>query len=83
MAEAGQTILDAVEAVRRVQQVVAEITTSAREQASGIGQISEAVSAIDETMQQNAAMVEEAAAAAASLRQQSESLRGAVAFFQV
>ncbi|OGA81838.1 MAG: hypothetical protein A2711_05910 [Burkholderiales bacterium RIFCSPHIGHO2_01_FULL_63_240] len=83
VAEAGQTILDAVEAVRRVQQVVAEISTSAREQASGIGQISEAVSAIDETMQQNAAMVEEAAAAAASLRQQSESLRGAVAFFQV
>ncbi len=83
VAEAGQTIQDAVEAVRRVQQVVAEITSSAREQATGIGQISEAVSAIDETMQQNAAMVEEAAAAAASLRQQSESLRGAVAFFQV
>jgi methyl-accepting chemotaxis protein len=83
VAEAGQTILDAVDAVRRVQQVVSEITTSAREQATGVSQISEAVSAIDETMQQNAAMVEEAAAAAASLRQQSESLRGSVAFFQV
>ena len=83
VAEAGQTIQDAVDAVRRVQQVVAEIGSSAREQATGIGQINEAVSAIDETMQQNAAMVEEAAAAAASLRQQSESLRGAVAFFQV
>jgi methyl-accepting chemotaxis protein len=83
VAEAGQTIQDAVDAVRRVQQVVAEITASAQEQASGIGQISAAVSAIDETMQQNAAMVEQAAAAAASLKQQSDSLRGAVAFFQV
>jgi len=83
VAEAGQTIHEVVEAVRRVQSVVAEITTSAREQATGIGQISEAVSAIDETMQQNAAMVEEAAAAAASLQKQSEDLRGAVAFFQI
>jgi methyl-accepting chemotaxis protein len=82
VAEAGQTIQDAVAAVRRVQQVVADIAAASSEQAIGIRQISEAVGAIDETMQQNAAMVEEAAAAAASLRQQSESLRGATAFFQ-
>ncbi|MBH1987669.1 MAG: HAMP domain-containing protein [Burkholderiales bacterium] len=81
VSQAGQTIQATVEAVRRVQQVVAEITSAAREQAIGIGQVSEAVGAIDATMQQNAAMVEEAAAAASSLRQQSESLRGAVAFF--
>ncbi len=81
--EAGQTIRDTMEAVQRVQSVVDQIAAAAQEQAQGIGQISEAVSSIDNTMQQNAALVEEAAAAASSLRHQSESLRSAVAFFQL
>jgi methyl-accepting chemotaxis protein len=61
--------------------VVSEISASTQEQASGIQQVSTAITAIDNTMQQNAALVEEAAAAAASLQRQAESLQSSVGFF--
>ena len=83
VSEAGDTIQATMDAVRRVQTMVDEIAAAAQEQAQGIGQISEAVSGIDNTMQQNAALVEEAAAAATSLRQQSDTLRSSVAFFSI
>ena len=80
---AGQTIRDTMDAVRCVQQAVSQIVVAAREQAAGIGQISQTVGAMDITMQQNAALVEQAAAAAAALKQQSDALRGSVGFFHV
>lgn len=81
--EAGRTIQETMAAVQRVRSVIAEISSAAHEQASGISQVSQAIGAIDNTMQQNAALVEQAAAAATSLRQQSEALRESVGFFQV
>jgi methyl-accepting chemotaxis protein-1 (serine sensor receptor) len=83
VSEAGETIASAVQAVRQVREVVSEISLAAREQATGIDQVTQAISAIDHTMQQNAALVEEAAAAAASLRQQASALQGSVSFFRI
>ncbi len=80
--EAGNTIAEAVQAVRQVREVISEITVAAREQASGISQVSQAIGAIDNTMQQNAALVEQAAAAASSLQQQAQALQGSVSFFR-
>ncbi|MBI3381496.1 MAG: HAMP domain-containing protein [Aquabacterium sp.] len=80
--EAGDTIASAVQAVRQVREVISEITVAAREQASGISQVSQAIGAIDNTMQQNAALVEQAAAAASSLQQQAQALQGSVSFFR-
>jgi len=80
--EAGDTITSTMDAVKRVRDVIAEITLAAQEQATGISQVSQSVGAIDNTMQQNAALVEEAAAAASSLRQQAQALTQSVAFFQ-
>jgi methyl-accepting chemotaxis protein len=80
--EAGETIASTVQAVRQVRDVVSEISLAAREQATGIDQVSQSISAIDNTMQQNAALVEQAAAAAASLRQQATALQGSVSFFR-
>lgn len=79
---AGQTIADAVNAVRHVRDVVSEITVTTRQQAMDIDQVSQAVGSIDTVMQQNAALVEQAAAAAASLEQQAQALQNSVAFFR-
>jgi len=81
--EAGTTISAAVDAVKQVRDVIAEISVAVREQAEGIAQISESVSVIDNTTQQNAALVEQAAAAAGALKQQAEDLVRSVAFFSV
>ena len=80
--EAGETMASTVQAVRQVRDVVSEISVSTRQQATGIDQVSQAIGAIDNTMQQNAALVEEAAAAAASLRQQATALQSSVGFFR-
>jgi methyl-accepting chemotaxis protein len=80
--EAGATIESAMDAVKRVRDVISEITVATNEQATGIGHVSQSVNAIDTTMQQNAALVEQAAAAASSLKQQAQSLSDSVAFFQ-
>ena len=79
--EAGQTIEKTVQAVRQVSQVIADIADNATVQANGVAHVSQSVSELDHTMQQNAALVEEAAAAASSLKSQSLSLNQAVAFF--
>ncbi|MGC4080058.1 MAG: methyl-accepting chemotaxis protein [Rubrivivax sp.] len=70
-----------VQQVRRVGDLLAEISAAAREQSEGIGQVNEAVNGLDRSTQQNAALVEETAAAAASLRQQAVALSEAVAVF--
>ena len=80
---AGSTMQEVVSSIRRVTDIVGEICSASREQSMGVGQVSEAVSQMDRTTQQNAALVEESAAAAASLRSQAEQLVQAVAVFRL
>lgn len=68
--EAGESMNDIVAQVKRVADLIGEISSSAHEQTSGIDQINQAISQLDNVTQQNAALVEEAAAAADSLNQQ-------------
>lgn len=81
--QAGATMREVVESIKRVTDIVAEITVASQEQSSGIEQVNQAVAQMDETTQQNAALVEEAAAAAESLQEQAGALRRSVATFRV
>lgn len=78
---AGTTMQNVVESVRRVTNVVAEISAASEDQSKGISAVSEMVMQMDGTTQQNAALVEEAAAASQSLRDQTEKLSGLVRTF--
>jgi methyl-accepting chemotaxis protein len=69
--------------VRRVSDIIDDISGASREQSVGVGQVSEAVMQMDQTTQQNAALVEQSAAAAASLRQQAGQLVQAVSVFKL
>ncbi|MFG6468532.1 methyl-accepting chemotaxis protein [Roseateles sp. BYS87W] len=80
---ARETIGQMVNEVRKVTDLVAEITVSSREQSEGVGQINAAVSQLDQATQQNAALVEQTAAAAESMRMQTAKLSEAVAAFRV
>ena len=79
---AGGTMSEVVESIRRVTEIMAQISAASREQSQGMGQMSETVSLIDQTTQQNAALVEQMAAAASSLQTQAEDLVATVAFFR-
>jgi methyl-accepting chemotaxis protein len=81
--DAGRTMGDVVEQVRRVNELIAGISAATNEQTGGIGQVGEAVQQLDRVTQQNAALVEESAAAAESLKQQAQRLVGAVAAFKM
>ncbi|NCT85637.1 MAG: HAMP domain-containing protein, partial [Comamonadaceae bacterium] len=81
--EAGRTMGDMVGQVRRVADLIGEISAASTEQSKGIGQIGEAVSQLDQVTQQNAALVEQSAAAAESLRVQAQQLAQAVASFKL
>jgi methyl-accepting chemotaxis protein len=81
--EAGQTMEQIVSAIRRVSDIVGEISSASVEQSNGVSQVGQAVSQMDQATQQNAALVEESAAAAESLKQQAEQLVKAVAVFQL
>lgn len=81
--QAGKTMDDIVQSVRRVSDIVSEITAATIEQSSGIQQVGEAVSQMDQVTQQNAALVEQSAAAAESLKNQVDQLVQAVAVFKV
>ena len=81
--KARETIEQMVGEVRKVTDLVGEITTSSREQSEGVTQINVAVSQLDQATQQNAALVEQTAAAAESMRQQTTRLNEAVAFFKI
>jgi methyl-accepting chemotaxis protein len=81
--QAGKTMSEIVGSIRRVSDIVAEITSASVEQSSGIGQVGEAVSQMDQVTQQNAALVEESAAAAESLKGQAQQLVQAVAVFKL
>ncbi|CAM2141231.1 methyl-accepting chemotaxis protein [Pararobbsia alpina] len=81
--QAGTTMESVVQAVRRVTDIMGEISAASEEQSTGIGQVNLAITHMDEAVQQNAAMVEQAAAAAKSLEEQANELRDAVNTFRV
>jgi methyl-accepting chemotaxis protein len=83
VAEAGKTMDEIVGSVKRVTDIMAEITVASREQTSGIEQISQTITQMDQVTQQNAALVEEAAAAAASLQEQASGLSQVVSVFKL
>ena len=80
---AGRTMGEILESVKRVTDIMADITAASQEQDAGIAQVNTAVSQMHETTQQNASLVEEAAAAAASLHAQAESLFEAMRVFKL
>jgi methyl-accepting chemotaxis protein-2 (aspartate sensor receptor) len=81
--QAGQTMEEIVASVRRVTDIMGEIATASHEQTSGIEQINQAITQMDQVTQQNAALVEEAAAAASSLQEQAGHLVQAVGVFRI
>ena len=80
---AGRTLEEILTSVRRVADIVAEIASASSEQASGIDQVNQAITQMDEMTQQNAALVEESTAAAHSLEDQSRELNRLMGFFSV
>jgi methyl-accepting chemotaxis protein len=72
--ESGRTLGEIVSAVKKVTDIVAEIAAASREQSSGIEQVNKAVMQMDQTTQQNAALVEEAAAASQAIVEQAQAL---------
>ena len=79
--QAGQTMEEIVTSVKQVTDIMGEISAASSEQSAGIRHVSEAISLMDVTTQQNAALVEEAAAAAQSLQDQATSLSALVSIF--
>jgi methyl-accepting chemotaxis protein len=82
-ARAGATMEEIVNSVRRVTDIMGDITSASAEQSSGIGQVSDTITQMDQTTQQNAALVEEASASARALEQQARGLIDAVAVFRL
>ncbi len=80
---AGRTMSDVVQAISRVTTLMGDISSASQEQSSGVAQVGDAVTEMDQTTQQNAALVEEMAAAASSLRTQAAELREAVSIFHL
>jgi len=81
--QAGATMNDIVDSVRRVTDIMGEISIASKEQTDGIQQVNQAISQMDAVTQQNAALVEEAAAAAGSLREQATHLSDVVSVFKL
>jgi len=83
VSEAGQTMSEVVTQVKRVNDLMNEITTASQEQSQGISQVGLAVAQLDQMTQQNAAMVEQSSAAATSMDEQAQRLVDAVKVFSV
>ena len=81
--QAGATMNEVVTSIRRVTDIMGEISAASSEQSAGVSQVGEAVTQMDQVTQQNAALVEEMAAAASSLRGQAQELVQAVAVFKL
>jgi methyl-accepting chemotaxis protein len=81
VANAGATMDEIVQSVKRVTDIIGEITAATRDQSNGITQVNQAVSQLDQMTQQNAALVEQSAAAAESLKDQACRLSDAVSVF--
>ncbi|MGR3909965.1 methyl-accepting chemotaxis protein [Burkholderia sp. SR8] len=80
---AGATMDEIVDGVRSISSVISEMTIAANEQSTGLAQVNQAVSQLDHSTQQNAALVEESAAAAALLREQAAQLAEMVGEFKL
>lgn len=83
VSEAGHTMIEIVRSVGRVTELMSDITSASAEQHTGIEQVNQAVTQMDEVTQQNAALVEEAAAAAQSMAAQSRSMQELMSIFRV
>jgi len=81
--QAGSTMAEVVGSVRRVTDIVGEISAASQEQSTGIEEVNRAITQMDEVTQQNAALVEEAAAAAQSLQDQAGKLAQVVGVFKL
>lgn len=83
VAHAGSTMEEVVDSVKRVTDIMAEISAASSEQSAGIEQVNQAIGQMDQVTQQNAALVEEATAAAGSLQDQSSQLAKVVSVFKL
>lgn len=81
--EAGQTMTETVDSIRRVTALMFDIANASQEQSEGVEQIGQAITQIDDVTQQNAALVEEATAAAESLERQAGNLADLLMEFKV
>ena len=81
--QAGATMTEVVTSIRRVTDIMGEISAASLEQSQGVAQVGEAVTQMDQATQQNAALVEEMAAAASSLKSQAQELVQTVAVFKL
>jgi methyl-accepting chemotaxis protein len=83
VAEAGDTMHEIVNSVKRVSDIMSEISAASLEQSAGIEQVNQSIAQMDQVTQQNAALVEEAAAAAESMQSQARSLSDVVGNFKL
>lgn len=81
--ESGHSLHEIVTAVKKVTDIVGEIAAASREQSTGIDQVNRAVAQMDETTQQNAALVEEAAASSRAIVDQMGALDGLISRYEV
>jgi len=81
--QAGTTMVEVVDSVKRVSAIISEIAVASGEQNVGIEQINDAIASMDTVTQQNAALVEEAAAAAEAMQNQAASLAASVSIFKI
>jgi len=81
--QAGTTMQEVVSSIKRVTDIMGEISAASLEQSHGVAQVGEAVTQMDQATQQNAALVEEMAAAASSLKAQAQDLVQTVAMFKL
>ncbi|MBV7456641.1 MCP four helix bundle domain-containing protein [Acidovorax sp. sif1233] len=81
--KAGATMTEVVGAIRRVTDIMGEISAASSEQSQGVSQVGDAITQMDQATQQNAALVEQSAAAADSLKTQAGQLVDAVAVFRL
>ncbi|XYQ56447.1 methyl-accepting chemotaxis protein [Pectobacterium carotovorum] len=81
--KAGETMQQVVMSIRQLSDTVSEISSASAEQSTGVEQVGIAVSQMDQTTQQNAALVEESAAAAQSLKEQADQLVREVSVFRI
>ncbi len=81
--QSGKTLEEIVSSVKRVTDIIAEITAASQEQAQGIDQVNKAIMQMDETTQQNAALVEETTSASQSMKDQARELMSQMDVFVV
>jgi methyl-accepting chemotaxis protein len=81
--QSGTTLQEIVSSVKRVTDIIAEISAASQEQAIGIDQVNKAIIAMDQTTQQNVGVVEETASAAQAMRDQADELQRQVQVFKI